>query len=68
MAGEGNGDHYVTRHEWDAHMSEFHEVRKTVRRLESRFDRYAGPLVLLLIALGAIGTAASIYGAVIATP
>ena len=55
-----NGDHYVSRHEWAAHVSSSKECQdqqaRRIRELEDRWNRYAGPVVLLLGTLTVIAT------------
>lgn len=72
-----NGHRYVSRYEWDAHTVWAVEAMKELKaqqmsdcqridRLESKWDRYAGPIVFLLVAMGAVATGASILSAIIA--
>jgi len=74
VTGEQNGDRFVTRHEWNTHLSaeqttvtEIKRVEtdheKRIDKMESKWDRYAGPVVVLLVLMGIISTLASVLGA-----
>lgn len=71
-----NGGRYVTRYEWDEHtrwsrdalkkLEDAHDAAcQRIDQLERRWDRYAGPIVLLLAVMGLIATTASIASAVV---
>lgn len=61
-------DRYVTRNEWtlfQAHQDEL-ELHKRVDRLERIIDRFAGPVVITIVLLGAIGAASSVVSVILA--
>lgn len=71
-----NGHRYVYRQEWDAHTEWANESMRELRRcddrhaeridrLERQWDRYAGPVVVLLAVLGIVATLASIASAAV---
>ena len=76
MTVDQNGDRFVTRHEWNGHLNTSDrtvvEIRRVqtdherrIDRMESKWDKYAGPVVVLLVVLGVISTVASVLGALL---
>lgn len=70
-----NGSRWVSRYEWDQHTTwavatvkelkeQAEEHGGRIDRLESKWDRYTGPIVFILVLMGAIATIASIISAV----
>ena len=67
---------FVTRYEWDEHqrwsrdaLKKLEDVQRQqagdIDKLQRQWDRYAGPVVALLVVMGALATMASIASTVV---
>ena len=55
-------ERYVTRREWHQYQEycDQMDLQRRIDRLERIIDRYTGPVVITIVALGAIGAASSV--------